>query len=294
MSERPRDALGRPLSDSAEGAVPGVDLSPELSSVDALTAAGAYLLQDKPFHAHEVFELRWRTAPASERALWRALAQWGAALTHDRRGNPVGAQRLMHRAADGLAATVTGDAPAAPLAPASPILAAGDFVLTEIRESDRDDLVKCLSDSDIQLWNPGHSAGDVPGAVDRILNELVLPSADGLTWLVRRADAPAGPLVGRISLHHVNLANVQGEVGYWTAPWARGCGVSTAAVSAVAEYGVKTLGLRRIELYHGLTNEASCRVAARCGFELEGTLRSSYIYGDGARHDEHVHAFIAE
>jgi RimJ/RimL family protein N-acetyltransferase len=136
--------------------------------------------------------------------------------------------------------------------------------------------------------------GAAVAAVDRILNELVLPSADGLTWIVRRADALDGPLVGRISLHHVNLANVQGEVGYFTAPWARGGGVSTAAVNAVTEYGVNTLGLKRIELYHGLANEASCRVAARCGFDLEGTLRSSYIYGDGTRHDEHVHAFIAE
>ena len=42
----------------------------------------AYLDRGMPFHAHETFELRWRVAPDADRAAWRALAQWGAALTH--------------------------------------------------------------------------------------------------------------------------------------------------------------------------------------------------------------------
>ena len=55
-----------------------------------------------PFHAHEVFEERWRTAPAADRQAWRALAQWGAALTHDARGNDIGAARLAQRAMETL------------------------------------------------------------------------------------------------------------------------------------------------------------------------------------------------
>ncbi len=56
-----------------------------------------------PFHAHEVFEQRWRTCPADERAAWRAAAQWGAAETHAARGNAVGAARLAERALETLA-----------------------------------------------------------------------------------------------------------------------------------------------------------------------------------------------
>lgn len=68
-----------------------------------------YLDRGLPFHAHEVFEARWRTCSARDRAAWRALAQWGAALTHAARGNDVGARRLAERAR----ATLAG-APALP------------------------------------------------------------------------------------------------------------------------------------------------------------------------------------
>ena len=40
-------------------------------------------------------------------------------------------------------------------------------------------------------------------------------------------------------------------------------------------------------------NPASCRVATRAGFALEGTHRSSFRYGDGRLHDEHSHARLA-
>lgn len=52
-----------------------------------------------PFHAHETFETRWRCCPESERALWKALARWVAALTHVERGNAKGAQSIARETA---------------------------------------------------------------------------------------------------------------------------------------------------------------------------------------------------
>jgi RimJ/RimL family protein N-acetyltransferase len=40
-------------------------------------------------------------------------------------------------------------------------------------------------------------------------------------------------------------------------------------------------------------NAASCGVARKAGFLLEGTLRESYRYADGRFHDEHLHARLA-
>lgn len=98
--DRHRDALGRPLPRDADPAliVAGVPLRSELSDEDAWTEAAAYLDAGMPFHAHEVFELRWRLAPQSDRDAWQALAQWGAALTHEARGNRLGARRVAARA----------------------------------------------------------------------------------------------------------------------------------------------------------------------------------------------------
>lgn len=100
MTDRARDALGRPLpadADPRRAAEPVIDLA---GADDAVVwqAAIAYLERGLPFHAHEVFEARWRTCDERDRAAWRALAQWGAALTHEARGNAVGAQRLADRA----------------------------------------------------------------------------------------------------------------------------------------------------------------------------------------------------
>jgi hypothetical protein len=96
----PRDRLGRPLrGDSASrDQYPPVPERISISGEQAWLEACDYLDQELPFHAHEVFEQRWRCSPDSERPLWKALAQWGAALTHLARGNDSGARTVGLRA----------------------------------------------------------------------------------------------------------------------------------------------------------------------------------------------------
>lgn len=93
---RPRDALGRPLPRGA----PGEPVLPDEISVTpawALTAAQELLDQARPFHAHEVLEAAWKSAPDSERDLWQGLAQLAVGLTHGLRGNARGAAALLRR-----------------------------------------------------------------------------------------------------------------------------------------------------------------------------------------------------
>jgi hypothetical protein len=99
---RPRDGLGRPLPYGT----PAVERAPEgirRSAAETLTEAQRLLDAAMPFHAHEVLEDMWKTAPADERSLWRALAQLAVGLTHAARGNSRGAAALLQRAAEGLA-----------------------------------------------------------------------------------------------------------------------------------------------------------------------------------------------
>lgn len=103
-SARPRDGLGRPLPHGAPGVArqpEGVARTPEQTLQEA-----QYLLDaGRPFHAHEVFEDAWKAArDAPTASLWKALAQLAVGCTHQLRGNQVGATRLLHRAAAGLAA----------------------------------------------------------------------------------------------------------------------------------------------------------------------------------------------
>jgi hypothetical protein len=96
---RPRDAYGRPLPHGVEGEerVPDDYSAPP---GEALAEAQRLLDADRPFHAHEVLEAAWKAAPPDERELWKGLAQLAVGFTHVRRGNAVGAQALLRRAAD--------------------------------------------------------------------------------------------------------------------------------------------------------------------------------------------------
>jgi hypothetical protein len=99
---RPRDALGRPLPygvDGEERAPEGVLRSPQESLVEAQRLLDA----GRPFHAHEVLEDAWKSAPESERELWRGLAQLAVGLTHRARGNVTGAAALLDRGARNIA-----------------------------------------------------------------------------------------------------------------------------------------------------------------------------------------------
>jgi uncharacterized protein len=99
---RPRDALGRPLPYG----VPGVERAPEglvRAPADALAEAQRLLDAGRPFHAHEVLEDAWKSAPEEERQLWRGLAQLAVGLTHAARGRPRGAATLLDRGAGNVA-----------------------------------------------------------------------------------------------------------------------------------------------------------------------------------------------
>jgi hypothetical protein len=104
---RPRDALGRPLPYGAAGeerAPEGVVRPP----AQALAEAQALLDAGRPFHAHEVLEDAWKSAPEAERELWRGLAQLAVGLTHALRGNARGATTLLERGAGNIAGYPAG------------------------------------------------------------------------------------------------------------------------------------------------------------------------------------------
>lgn len=100
-------------------------------------------------------------------------------------------------------------------------------------------------------------------------------------------------VLGRVGLRTLDLHEACGEVGYWVMPEARGRGVAAAAVDLLARWLLDELGMHRLELRHPTVNAASCRVAERARFAVEGTARSAVRHPDGW-HDMHVHARLAD
>jgi len=178
--------------------------------------------------------------------------------------------------------------------PAAPEPWTGDgIVLRAFDWSDEADLAEVFADPGILTCNPGPPEGAL--AFMRERNDW--SAGTHASWAVAAAGASpgagpeqAGRLLGSVSLHKIDRDQGDAEVGYWVAPWARRRGVGAAAAAAAAAYGFERLGLHRAYLFHAVENTASCAVARRAGFTLEGTLRQSFRYADGRHHDEHLHA----
>ncbi len=63
------------------------------------------------------------------------------------------------------------------------------------------------------------------------------------------------------------------DVGYGLSPWARGSGVMTRALRLALTWAFSELDLEVVHWKAYVGNWASRRVATRCGFRMEGTVR---------------------
>jgi len=166
-----------------------------------------------------------------------------------------------------------------------------DLVLRPFDREDLPDLLAAFADPLVRTWNPGPDDEDGVGAGQRWMDDRN-DWSDGThaSWAVGGLD---GRLLGSVSLYKIDHDQLDAEVGYWLAPWARGRGWGARAVDAAAGFGFGDLDLHRLHLFHAEENVGSCRLATAAGFALEGRLRQSYRYPDGNYHDEHLHARLA-
>ncbi|MEV6835705.1 GNAT family N-acetyltransferase [Streptomyces sp. NPDC051133] len=156
-------------------------------------------------------------------------------------------------------------------------------------DADADALLTAGMDPAISLWNL-FSVGSRAEARARIERLHARRRAEtGVVWAI----APhSGPAVGLAGLNHVDLAGGTAEVLYWVLPEARGAGLAVEATRRISGWALDELGLHRLMLCHSTANPASCRVAEKAGYTVEGTQRSALLHADGW-HDQHLHARVA-
>lgn len=211
-----------------------------------------------------------------------------------------GVERSAHDHGDGVLHDLhrharLADDPPGPAAPApvplTPVgLDAGELSLRPWEPTDVEAALAGLSDPLVARWDPrlplpslGAARAWVAGRAQRW--------ADGraATWAV----TDGGAVVGSVALRDINRIDSYAVASYWTLPSARGRGVAGRALARVTAYAVEELGLHRVQLAHAVANGASCRVAEKAGFSLEGILRGSNRLTDGFV-DEHLHARLAD
>jgi RimJ/RimL family protein N-acetyltransferase len=88
-----------------------------------------------------------------------------------------------------------------------------------------------------------------------------------------------GAFAGLALAPRINREGRELELGYLTAPAARGRGLATEMLQLLTRWAFEQ-GALRIELLIDTSNAASQRVAERCGYRREGVLRSKHFKDD--------------
>ena len=86
-----------------------------------------------------------------------------------------------------------------------------------------------------------------------------------------------GPLLGTAGFQNISAPHRTAEIAYDFAPENWGKGLATACCQALVEWGFESRRYVRIQAVALDTNLASVRVLEKCGFSLEGKLRSFRI-----------------
>jgi RimJ/RimL family protein N-acetyltransferase len=171
-----------------------------------------------------------------------------------------------------------------------PVLFTGDgLVLRRWQAEDAPAVHEAFQDPLMHQWHlmASGSEAEAAGWIEAWLKQW---EAERIAqWAV--VDADSDRLLGRVALREIALPDGLAKIAYWTTAAARGRGVAARATATLSRWAFEEIGFHRLELLHATANQASCRVAAKTGFALEGIKRSAFLHPDGW-HDMHLHSRV--
>jgi RimJ/RimL family protein N-acetyltransferase len=151
------------------------------------------------------------------------------------------------------------------------ILDLGDILLRPWRDTDAPALVEACQDPEIARWvsiPQPYRATDA----EAFIAESRSMWRDGSGAAFAIVEASGDRLLGAVS--RFGPDGHQASLGCWVARAARGRGIGTRALRAVADWTLATTAVIRLDAYIMVGNETSERMTERAGFQREGVLRS--------------------
>lgn len=141
-----------------------------------------------------------------------------------------------------------------------------------------DDVTALLGDPDVLRFTR-LPVPPPPGYARQWLDRYEAGRLDGTREAFAAFDGE-GRFVGLALAVDIDREGREVELGYIVAPGSRGRGFATAMLDELTRWAFDELGALRITLIIDVENRASARVAERCGYVLEGVMRSSYLKDD--------------
>jgi RimJ/RimL family protein N-acetyltransferase len=155
-----------------------------------------------------------------------------------------------------------------------PVLTGAKVVLRPWTPDDAGAVLAACQDPEIQRWTTVPSPYTEADAVRYVTEVAPAAWADGgAVYAV--VDAATGEPAGSIGVH--GMRDGVAAVGYWTAPAARGRGLTSDALRTLTAWLVGEGGAGRVELVVEPANTASIRVAEAAGFTAEEVLRGRLL-----------------
>ncbi|MDP4292246.1 MAG: GNAT family protein [Bacteroidota bacterium] len=90
-----------------------------------------------------------------------------------------------------------------------------------------------------------------------------------------------GKIVGLIGLKGTDRDNHKTEIGYWLSNDQQGKGIVTKSCHRLVQYLFENMGMNRIQIRVGTSNEKSKKIPKRLGFKFEGIERCGELLQSG-------------
>jgi RimJ/RimL family protein N-acetyltransferase len=107
-------------------------------------------------------------------------------------------------------------------------------------------------------------------------------------------DATSGHFLGGAGLHHPNWLRGVVEISCWLRASAAFRGYGTETLNLLADLAFSRLDVKMIKLVCDERNDPTRRMAAKCGYEFKGQVRSGYAAPDGQLVDLLVYSMTPE
>ena len=174
-----------------------------------------------------------------------------------------------------------------------PTLKSDSLTMRPMRPSDAEDIYRAVQDPEIPKFTTVPADYPIDLAIE-FANTRAAASFVNKTELVfviedaqlATAEYPySNGFAGVMSLHTIDIPNHRAEIGYWLAKEARGHGICTKAAELITEYGLMTIGFKRIDGIVDVRNEPSKAALLKAGYEFEGIMKSYVTRRDGSQLD---------